>query len=105
MRDSSRIPTSSTATTRTRCCARSGWWWTRGETDRYISWPAQALGYKVGQLAILGLREKAKKELGPRFDIRKFHDEVLGAGALPMDVLDARIDAWIASQKAGAATS
>jgi uncharacterized protein (DUF885 family) len=77
----------------------------QSETDRYISWPAQALGYKVGQLAILGLREKAKKELGPRFDIRKFHDEVLGAGALPMDVLDARIDAWIASQKAGAATS
>jgi uncharacterized protein (DUF885 family) len=77
----------------------------QSETDRYISWPAQALGYKVGQLAILGLREKAKKELGSKFDIRKFHDEVLGAGALPMDVLDARIDAWIASQKAGSAAS
>jgi uncharacterized protein (DUF885 family) len=72
----------------------------QSETDRYIAWPGQALGYKIGQLAILGLREKAKKELGPKFDIRKFHDEVLGAGALPMDVLDARIDAWIAARKA-----
>ena len=70
------------------------------EVDRYISWPAQALGYKIGQLTILALREKAKKELGEKFDIRKFHDEVLGAGALPMDVLQTRIDAWIAAQKA-----
>ena len=72
----------------------------QSETDRYISWPAQALGYKIGQLTILALREKAKKELGEKFDIRKFHDEVLGAGALPMDVLQTRIDAWIAAQKA-----
>jgi len=77
----------------------------QSETDRYIVWPAQALGYKIGQLTIQGLREKAKKELGPKFDIRKFHDEVLGAGALPMDVLGARIDAWIAAQKAGPAAS
>ena len=77
----------------------------QSETDRYIVWPAQALGYKIGQLTILGLREKAKKELGPKFDIRKFHDEVLGAGALPMDVLGARIDAWIAAQKAGSSAS
>jgi len=72
----------------------------QSETDRYISWPAQALGYKIGQLAILALREKAKKALGEKFDIRQFHDEVLGAGALPMDVLQARIDAWIAAKKA-----
>ena len=77
----------------------------QSETDRYIVWPAQALGYKIGQLTILALREKAKKDLGPKFDIRKFHDEVLGAGALPMDVLSARIDAWIASQKGGSPTS
>ena len=74
----------------------------QSETDRYISWPAQAVGYKVGQLTILGLREKAKAALGPKFDIRLFHDEVLGAGALPMDVLTERIDAWIQTQKAGA---
>ena len=72
----------------------------QSETDRYISWPAQALGYKIGQLTILSLREDAKKALGDKFDIRKFNDEVLGAGALPMDVLKSRIEAWIAAQKA-----
>ena len=71
----------------------------QSETDRYIAWPAQALGYKVGQLTILRLREKAKAELGDRFDIRLFHDEVLSAGALPMDVLSDRIDAFIAARK------
>ena len=69
------------------------------EVDRYMIWPAQALGYKIGQLTFLGLREKAKKELGSRFDIRAFHDEVVGAGALPMDVVKDRIDAWIARQR------
>ncbi|MGC2660953.1 MAG: DUF885 domain-containing protein [Bryobacteraceae bacterium] len=70
----------------------------QSETDRYIVWPGQALSYKVGQLTILRLREKAKKSLGPKFDIRLFHDEVLGAGALPLDVLTERIDQWIAQQ-------
>jgi uncharacterized protein (DUF885 family) len=71
----------------------------QSETDRYMTWPGQALGYKVGQLKILELRERAKKELGDRFDIRGFHDEILGAGALPLDVLETRVNAWIAAQK------
>lgn len=71
----------------------------QAEVDRYISWPGQALGYKIGQLKILELREKAKTALGPKFDIRAFHDQVVDSGALPLDVLTARIDAWIASRK------
>ncbi|HTG32725.1 MAG TPA: DUF885 family protein [Thermoanaerobaculia bacterium] len=71
----------------------------QSETDRYIVWPGQALAYKIGQLKILELREKAKKELGARFDIREFHDQVLGAGALPLDVLGEQIDRWIAEKK------
>lgn len=77
----------------------------QSETDRYIVWPGQALGYKIGQLKILELRERAKNELGPRFDIRKFHDEALGAGALPLDVLEARIDKWISAEKTAAKTA
>jgi len=71
----------------------------QSETDRYISWPAQALSYKLGQLKIRELRDRAQKELGPKFDLRKFHDEMLNGGALPLDLLDARTNKWIAEQK------
>jgi uncharacterized protein (DUF885 family) len=71
----------------------------QSETDRYIAWPAQALSYKLGQLKIRELRDRAQKELGPKFDIRKFHDEMLDGGTLPLDLLEARTDKWISQQK------
>src|SRR5579864_5946689 len=77
----------------------------QSETDRYISWPAQALSYKLGQLKIRELRDRAQKELGSKFDIRTFHDEMLDGGTLPLDLLEARTDKWIAAQKAGSAAS
>ena len=68
----------------------------QSETDRYIAWPGQALGYKMGQMKILELRAKAEKALGAKFKLKDFHDLVLGSGALPMDTLEAQVDAWIA---------
>jgi uncharacterized protein (DUF885 family) len=70
------------------------------EVERYIANPAQALGYKIGSLTIQRLRAKATSQLGARFDIRAFHDQVLGSGALPLPVLEAKIDRWIAANKA-----
>lgn len=71
----------------------------QAEVDRYIAWPSQALAYKTGQLKILELRERAKKELGPKFNLSAFHDQVIDSGALPLDLLDEHITAWIATQK------
>jgi len=75
----------------------------QAETDRYITWPGQALAYKTGELKILALRARAKQALGDQFDIRAFHDEILGGGALPLDVLEDRVNDWIAAVKAGKA--
>ena len=69
------------------------------EVDRYIVWPGQALAYKSGELEIKALRKYAEQELGPKFDIRAFHDQILSQGALPLDVLDTRIRAWVADAK------
>ena len=70
------------------------------EVNRYISWPGQALAYKLGEIRIRELRARAEGELGPKFDLRRFHDAVLGQGAVPLDVLQTQIEEWIASEKA-----
>lgn len=70
------------------------------EVNRYISWPGQALGYKLGEIKIRELRAKAETQLGPKFDLRRFHDAVLAQGAVPLTVLESQIDAWIATEKA-----
>jgi uncharacterized protein (DUF885 family) len=69
------------------------------EVNRYISWPGQALGYMIGRLKILELRRRAETELGAKFDLRRFHDAVLLNGSVPLDVLEAQIDEWIAAEK------
>jgi uncharacterized protein (DUF885 family) len=68
------------------------------EADRYIAWPGQALAYKMGQLTILKLREEARAQLGEKFDIKAFHDEILNGGAMPLDLLQERVEAWIKQQ-------
>jgi len=70
------------------------------EIDRYIGWPGQALAYKIGQMKMLELRGEAEAALGEDFDIRSFHDHMLGAGALPLDILERRMDAWLTAQVA-----
>ena len=72
------------------------------EADRYIAWPGQALAYKMGQLTILKLRDEAKKQLGDKFNMKAFHDEILNGGAMPLDLLQERVEAWIKAQAAKA---
>jgi uncharacterized protein (DUF885 family) len=69
------------------------------EVERYIAWPGQALGYKVGELRIHGLRRQAEAALGPAFDLRDFHREVLSDGAVPLDVLEAKIARWVEARR------
>jgi uncharacterized protein (DUF885 family) len=71
----------------------------QAEIDRYVNWPAQSLGYKIGQLKFIELRERARQRLGPHFDIRAYHEQVLNAGSLPLDLLEERVDRWIQVQE------
>ena len=77
----------------------------QSETDRYIAWPAQALSYKLGQLKFRELRSRAQQQLGSKFDIRGFHDEMLNGGVLPLDLLDSRTNSWIQAQKTAVRTA
>ena len=88
-------PSSTSSTT-----ARAGRSNATAETERFIAIPGQALAYKIGQLKISELRAKAERELGPKFDIREFHAQVLMTGALPLQILEQKIDRWIAAKKA-----
>ncbi|RPH97724.1 MAG: DUF885 family protein, partial [Lysobacterales bacterium] len=69
------------------------------EIERYAVWPGQALGYKLGMLKILELRQRAQEQLGEKFDMRTFHDRILEHGALPLNQMEAKIDAWIAGER------
>ena len=95
--------------TRARWSRRSAAWWqqavdylggpsddTEREVVRYMAWPGQALGYKIGQLAIKNLRHEAERALGPAFDVRAFHDELLKDGAMPLSILEAKMRRWMA---------
>jgi len=73
----------------------------RSEVRRYITLPGQATGYKIGMIKIVELRRKAERELGPRFDIRGFHDLLIGSGSLPLTILERRVNDWIASRRRG----
>ena len=73
----------------------------KSEIQRYLVMPGQATAYKIGMIRIQQLRQKAERELGERFDIRGFHDAILGGGAMPLDLVERRVDRWIAGKKAG----
>ena len=77
----------------------------QSETDRYIAWPGQALAYKMGQLTIRKLRDEAKQQLGAKFDIKAFHDEILNGGSMPLDLLQDRVHRWIKEQGPKTASS
>jgi uncharacterized protein (DUF885 family) len=73
----------------------------RSEVRRYITLPGQATGYKIGMIKIMELRRRAEAALGPKFDIKGFHDLLIGSGSLPLSILERQVDGWIAARKAG----